>query len=592
MQVLATSVLNTTGQQCFDRVAETLAQWLEADCILVGETVAGTFLKALAMRIDGKELDEFTSSLAGSVDEDVMREGFRFIPRDVSRLFPEDRHLQDLKASGYLGVAIYGWEGQPIGVLSAAFRSEVALPEFARQVMAILATKIATEVERRLAETVLHMNTDYLKYIGNNDALTGLPNRVQFRDHLGLAVCQAHKASRQLALLLLDLDRFKNINDSFGHETGDQVICEAARRLAGCVEGAGQVARFWGDEFTIVLDQIDSVKDILSMVEKIQTALCEPFQVIDPPLFLTTSIGIAVFPADAGETQKLIDCADAALSHAKLAGPNHFRCYSPEMNFRARKLLILESYLREAQEKEQLTLHYQPQIDMSSGRVIGMEALLRWQHPEQDQISPADFIPLAEETGLIVSIGEWVLTTACHQNKKLQQSGYPQVPVAVNISAQQFRHPGLVATVTRALAESGLEARYLELEITESVIMAHVDKAVPIMEELTGLGVKITIDDFGTGYSSLSYLKKFPITALKIDRSFVRDVTENQQDAVIASAIISLARSMRLAVIAEGVENRDQAEFFRERGCPNAQGYFFSKPLPAEELQMFLARGT
>lgn len=450
-----------------------------------------------------------------------------------------------------------------------------------------------SEITDRIAvEESLRRNEERLQYIAHHDQVTGLPNRVLFHSHLRRAIAETQRSGRMAAILFLDLDRFKTINDSLGHEIGDQVLREVSARLSACVRKSDLVARFGGDEFVILLENLRELKDIAHIAEKILHSLPPPIAIPPHVLHVTTSIGIALVPADGEDVDGLMKAADVAMYRAKEQGRNNFQFYTPDMNFRAGELLMLETELRKALDEEQLVLYYQPQVHMASGALVGMEALVRWRHPEQGMVPPGDFIPLAEDSGLILPIGAWVLRTACAQNRAWQEMGLPPIRVSVNISARQFRQIELVRTVTRILEETGLDPAWLELEITESSIMYDIEAVIRILQELNAMGVRLAIDDFGTGYSSLSYLKRLPVSTLKIDQSFVRDITTDHNDAAIATSVIALARSMGLEVIAEGVEAPEQMAFLQERGCYRGQGYYFSRPLAAEEFTAWYRRAV
>lgn len=444
--------------------------------------------------------------------------------------------------------------------------------------------------ERILATRKIEESEFQLAYLRQYDPLTQLPNRKLFNELLNHAIAKARRSHRQVALLLLDLDRFQNINDSLGHEFGDQLLCQVAQRLKHLVRGGDTVSRFSGDEFALIMEEVEDLGQIVTVAKKILQSFTEELQIGELGIYTSASMGISLFPSDGTDTETLLKAADVAMFRAKEGGRNNYQFYKPEMNARSRELLLLEGSLRQALLQDQLILHYQPQIDLETGKVIGVEALVRWIHPELGMISPADFIPLAEESGLIVPIGAWVLGTACRQCKDWIDRGLPPIRMAVNISARQFREEGLLQTVQSTLSATGLNPALLELEITESTLMNNVDRAIEIMHEINALGVALSIDDFGTGYSSLSYLKRFPIHSLKIDRSFVRDITVDPNDAAIATSIIALAHSLSLMVIAEGIETEDQALFLSERHCDIAQGYLFSRPLCDDELTAYLIR--
>ncbi len=432
-----------------------------------------------------------------------------------------------------------------------------------------------------------------------HDTLTGLLNRHSFKDHLAQAVAHAQRYGRYVATIFLDLDRFKRINDTLGYKVGDLLLQGVGDRIQECVRKsdkaarhfdgqANPVSRLGGDEFTILLPEIKQVQDSAKVAKRILDAVARPFNIAGHEIFITASIGITVYPLDGEDPDVLLKNADAAMYNAKEQGRNTFQFYTESMNASSFKRLALENSLRKALDREEFIIHYQPQVEISSGKTSGMEALLRWKHPELGLVPPGDFIPLAEETGLIVPIGEWVLGAACVYNKALQNLGYPPKRVAVNISSLQFRPQSLVKSVTKALKISGLDPAFLELEVTESAIMKNMEESSKILRELKGMGLRIAIDDFGTGYSSLSYLKRFPLDILKIDRSFIQNIPEDQDDAAIATAIIAMAHSLNLEVIAEGVETEDQLAFLLAQRCDEAQGYLFSPALPPDDIETYL----
>ena len=423
-----------------------------------------------------------------------------------------------------------------------------------------------------------------------HDALTDLPNRVMFREHVARAMLHATRSEKLMAVLFLDLDGFKNINDTLGHEAGDELLKSVTDRLAGVLRQDDLVGRQGGDEFTVLLQGVRTVQDIVMIVEKLLAAIAEPFALGSNEMHVTASVGITVFPFDDNEVESLLRNADTAMYQAKEAGKNCFRFYTAEMNTAMRERMEIENGLRHALEQGQFSLQYQPQTSIENGRVVGVEALLRWRHPELGMISPEKFIPVAEESGMIVPIGEWVLRTACRQAKAWEAAGLARLKVAVNLSARQFRQSNLLEMIGQVLQETGLDPQsgMLELELTESMVMRNVEESVVTLNSLHEMGLQLSIDDFGTGYSSLSYLKRFPINTLKIDQSFVRDISNDPEDAAITVAIVDLAHSLKLNVIAEGVETREQLEFLRAISCNEAQGYYFSRPLAPDALEKFL----
>ncbi|OPZ86016.1 MAG: Phytochrome-like protein cph2 [bacterium ADurb.Bin429] len=435
--------------------------------------------------------------------------------------------------------------------------------------------------ERKQAE-------DMIRHQAYHDTLTDLPNRALFQDRLTHALTRARRHGTMLAVMFLDIDRFKTVNDTFGHAVGDLLLKGVADRLRARLRGEDTISRLGGDEFTILLHEIANADDALSVARKIVQAFEQPFLLDGKEIHTSTSVGIALFPQDGSDAQTLLHHADTALYHAKEQGRNNFQCYHAAMSEKATERLEMENELRNALVQEQFALFYQPQACAVTGRIIGVEALLRWQHPTLGMISPAQFIPVAEETGLIVPLGQWVLHQACWQSITWQQAGFPLMRMAVNLSARQFHQHNLLEMVAAALDETGLPPEYLELEITESVAMRDVEFSASVMQDLRDMGVQLSIDDFGVGHSSLIYLKKFPISTLKIDQLFVRGLTTDPNDQAIATAIITMARSMNLRVIAEGVEHEDQLAFLRACQCEGIQGYLFSKPLPPDALTELL----
>lgn len=422
-----------------------------------------------------------------------------------------------------------------------------------------------------------------------HDLLTDLPNRVLFNERLLQSLAQANQDNGKLAVCFLDLDRFKIINDTLGHAVGDKLLQSVAQRLTKCLRDSDIIARWGGDEFTLLLPEISDAKDAAYIAQGILTALKPGFDIENYHLHISASIGIALYPMHGEDAETLIKHADAALYHAKSQGRNKYQYYHSTISCQASELFILQNSLYHALERQEFVVYYQPQVNITTGQIMNMEALLRWQHPELGLIPPSKFIPIAEETGLIVPIGEWVLRTACAQNKAWQDAlGLPSLSVAVNLSARQFEQPNLVNMVAQILSETKLFPECLELEITESVAMQNIDFTKAILRELNHMEVSISIDDFGTGYCSLSYLKNFPINTLKIDKSFVGDLTTDKNDAAIITAIIALAHGLNLAVVAEGVETEEQCNLLRILECELMQGYIFSHPVLAEDATKLL----
>ena len=466
----------------------------------------------------------------------------------------------------------------------AMYSSQVREPTAAETRLVDLATHIAgIAIERKRAEDRIH-------FMANHDALTGLPNRTLLKDRLTQAVLYAKRYDRWATVVFIDLDNFKIVNDSLGHNVGDELLKIVAERMVACIRATDTVVRLGGDEFVILLfDQPKSADMISATLQKVRTSIAEPIRVDGHDIAVTCSIGLANYPNDGTDADALLANADAAMYRAKEIGRDNFQFYTPELNTKVHEKFLLQKELRNAILRSEFVIHYQPQVDLRTGRIFAVEALIRWQHPTLGMVAPMKFIPMAEETGLIVPIGDWVLLAACRQNKAWQEAGLPPMRICVNVSARQFKEKNWVSRVAGALRESGLAAKYLELELTESLIMQDVAQAVATMRELQILGVQLSVDDFGTGYSSLAALKNFPVARLKIDKSFISDILTNENDRAVASAVISLGQKLNLRVIAEGVETEDQVTFLRENNCDEMQGYHFSKPIPAPGIEKLIA---
>ena len=450
-----------------------------------------------------------------------------------------------------------------------------------------------SELRRRLRSSNEELRSALaaIRQMATHDHLTGLPNRVLFNEELQLALARAERHGRPVAMYFMDLDRFKNINDTLGHAFGDRVLQETAKRLASCVRGTDIVARLGGDEFVLLVEEFREEANLAEIGRKLLAAVAQPVAIDGQDLNLSASIGICTYPEDGRDSKTLLSNADIAMYRAKQQGRNNFCFYSAEIDAQVPERLALEAGLRVGLERGEFRVHYQPKIDMATGAITGVEALLRWQHPERGLLLPEKFIHLAEETGLIVPIGLWTLREVCNRAKAWREQGLPRLPVAVNLSAIQFREEQLVPQLAEILASTGFEPDALELEITESMVMQDPERAVTLMESLRRMGVRLTIDDFGTGYSSLGYLKRFPINNLKVDRSFVRDLPHSSDDIAITRAVIAMAHSLQMNVIAEGVEDKAQFDVLREEGCDEFQGYLCRPPLAEDELIRFVREG-
>jgi diguanylate cyclase (GGDEF)-like protein len=427
-----------------------------------------------------------------------------------------------------------------------------------------------------------------IQYLATHDVLTGLPNRATFNQLLEFSIKSARRNERKCAVLFVDLDRFKVINDSLGHAAGDALLIEVALRLRSCVRESDVVVRLGGDEFIIILNEVANNEQVATVAQKVLAAIRPAFTLAGQECHTTASIGIAMFPADGADLETLTKSADVAMYLAKEDGKNNYRFFTEGVKTQSIELLMLETNLRHALERNQFSLHYQPKVDLATGQITGVEALLRWTHPDLGMLPPMQFIPLAEETGLIVPIGRWVLREACTQNMMWQRQGLRAVSMAVNLSPRQFIDESLLHDIDAALAVSGMPPELLQLEVTESMVMQNVPRAIKLLDMIQSRGIRLAIDDFGTGYSSMSLMKQFPIDTIKIDRSFVRDLPDDCEDKAIAQAIISMGKALGMTVVAEGVETSEQETFLRNHACDEMQGFLFSKPVPPEQMSHLL----
>jgi len=443
--------------------------------------------------------------------------------------------------------------------------------------------QLELEVEKEKA------SAQRIEHIAYHDALTALPNRALFTRLLDQALKEGQRYQRRLAVMFVDLDRFKNINDTLGHEAGDELLRQVAARLRGALRGSDTVARLGGDEFVILVPEYADEPDLVAIAEKVLGAVGRPVACAGQEFRVTASVGIAVYPADGIDEPTLMKHADIAMYQAKEDGKNTFAFYVDDINHHSVERLAFESNLRRALEEEQLELHFQPKVESHTSRMTGVEALLRWRHPDLGLVAPAKFIPIAEETGLIVPIGRWVLRVACEQQVAWRRAGLPGLRMAVNLSARQFADDNLLRDVETIVRETGIAPGDLEIEITESMLMMDAAKALKVLQGFKSLGIRLSVDDFGTGYSSLANLKRFPVDTIKVDRSFVRELPANGEDRAIADAIIAMGRTLGMSIVAEGVETGAQADFLREHGCHEIQGFYYSRPVPAPQIQQLLA---
>jgi diguanylate cyclase (GGDEF)-like protein/PAS domain S-box-containing protein len=554
---------------------------LDADGLRLRHGAAPSLPRAYLEAIDGVCIDANVGSCPSAA--------FRREPVIVVDIMgdPLWRDFRDLAAAHGLrscwSTPILSHDGAVLGTF-AMYSTDVRAPTAAEIGLVEVATRIAAiAIERRRAEDRIH-------FMANHDALTGLPNRALLTDRLAQAMTEAARLDLWATVAFVDLDNFKFVNDSLGHNAGDELLKAIAARMVAGVRPVDTVVRLGGDEFVILLcGQPKDLETVSARLKTIREAIAAPIRIRGQDVQVTCSVGMANYPDDGADADTLLANADAAMYRAKEIGRDNFQIYAPELNEQAHEKFLLLNDLRNAIARSEFVLHYQPQVDLRTGRIVAVEALIRWRHPTLGMVSPMRFIPLAEETGLIAPIGDWVLGAACRQNKLWQDAGLPPMAVGVNVSARQFKERNWICRVAATLAETGMEARYLELELTESVVMQDARQAVATMKALQKLGVRLSVDDFGTGYSSLSALKSFPVERLKIDKSFIDDIVSDGNDRAVVAAVISLGQKLGLRVIAEGVETAEQLAFLRDNNCDEMQGYLFSKPLPAEELEALLA---
>jgi len=503
-----------------------------------------------------------------------------------------ERDYEGMTPHGHYCVPIK-YSGEVMGVINLYLEEGHKRDQREEEFLLSIADITAGIIRRRQAEKALMENKEEICYIAYHDYLTGLPNRMLLVDRLNQVIAHTKRHGLYAAVLFLDLNGFKYINDTLGHLAGDEILKEIAKRLTGILRITDTVARLGGDEFTIILTDVKEIEDVVKVVRKIFAVLSEPFRIEGYDFSVTGSVGISIFPDDGKDAETLLKNADIAMYHAKEGGTgNSYVLYTPSLHDRTYKRLSMEGKLRKALDRGEFILHFQPQVSLTSGEITGIEALVRWMDPERGLLSPGEFIPVAEDTGLILALGEWILRSACMAHKGWEERGLNPPVVAVNLSLRQFRQADFVGTVARILKELLLDPQCLELELTESILMEDAEATIDILRALKELGIRLTIDDFGTGYSSLEYLRRMPIDMLKIALPFVRDITKSPDDTSIVTAIINMAHCLGLEVIAEGVETAEQLAILRTLGCDKAQGFLISRPLPPGEMEELLKKGV
>ena len=566
----------------------------EGGIVALSRTYGALTTAAIAQRPTMWQFEEHR--LRSLVEHDVTREGARvaYTINDASGTPIISSHETPLPAPTITSSSPLYDATQVVG----HYRVDKSLRQLVVEtlvvaLLSLLGALLALLPLRALPLRALQRSQEQLIYLAKHDVLTGLPNRSLLDDRLEQAILLGQRAQRCVSVAFIDLDHFKSVNDSLGHDVGDELLVQMAQRLSGCLRSTDTVVRLGGDEFVVVLlDQPGDADSLTHALERLQQAVVAPMNVRGHTVQLGCSMGAATYPADGDNASVLLKNADSAMYRAKELGRNNFQFYTADMNSRAKARMAMQAGLIRALKEEEFFLDYQPQVDLRSGGVIGVETLVRWRHPEMGIVPPNDFIPLAEETGIIVALGEWVLRTACAQHTAWREAGLPALRLAVNVSPRQFRDPRFADVVARVLAESRMEAVHLELEITESLIMEDVTQAIAIMHRLRVLGVELSIDDFGTGYSSLSSLKNFPVARLKVDRSFIHMLPGERDDRSIAMAVIALGHQLNMKVVAEGVETEDQREFLRRSDCDEMQGYQFSRPVAPDEIARMLGGGS
>jgi diguanylate cyclase (GGDEF)-like protein/PAS domain S-box-containing protein len=578
-------------QTLFDRICAAAVdggKFLGAGIAVPDATGAARFVAAAGLQAERLRNAPIAIDPSTPEGQGLVGTAFRTLAPCISHDFLHDERTRpwhavarEAKVASAGSFPLHG-AGGALGVLTLYSSDRQGFDDEVMTLLARMAENVTFALETMAHEEERRRGQERITYLASHDALTGLPNRVMFGELLARAIATAERYSRKFAVMFVDLDRFKLINDSLGHAAGDLLLKEIAGRLKDCLRSSDVVARMGGDEFVVLVQEVDSREQVEVVARKILAATLRPVELLEQDCRVTASIGINLYPADAQDEQSLMKNADMAMYQAKEEGKNNFQFFSQEIRSHSLERMALETNLRHALERNELSLHYQPKIDIQTRRITGVEALLRWNSPALGQVSPAQFIPVAEETGLIVPIGRWVLRTACEQSAAWQHAGLPPVCMAVNLSARQFTDEALAEDVTQAVRDSGIDPCTLELEITEGMVICNPERALAVLTCIKAMGVRLAIDDFGTGYSSLGQLKNFPVDTLKVDRSFIRDLARSADDRAITQAIISMGKSLSLNVVAEGVETLEQLEFLRRSACDEMQGYYFSKPITAE----------
>ncbi|MDO3379990.1 putative bifunctional diguanylate cyclase/phosphodiesterase [Geoalkalibacter halelectricus] len=583
----ARGISSEVGDAFFASLVAYLAEALNTDCALIAALEGEDQCQArtIAFWNQGAIGENFTFSLQGNTCSALQTMESCWCPRGVSDRQDADHPFSRMRIESCLAMGLRDARQRLLGVVLVMSRRPIPQKNTAEALLRIFASRAASELERRAAEhKVLHM-----AYF---DELTGLPNQQKFREVLLEALRQARQTEQQLALVYLDFDRFKTIVRTLGHRHGRQVLQLTAQRLKQQLAESEVLAHLDGDEFALCLPRVASVGEVQAAIERLLVSLKSPIQILGHELYVTASIGVAIYPLDGRDAETLLRNADVAMSRAKALGRNNVQFFNPEMSRQSFQSLVIENRLHRAMEREEFVLLYQPQLDLVRGTLSGMEALICWTQEGRSQFSPSEFIPLAEETGLIDPLGEWILYSACRQNRLWQQAGLPPQRVAVNVSARQFYQRDIAALVARVLRETGLDPRWLALEITESVLFQDIAETLVTLEKLRDLGVHLIIDDFGTGYSSLSYLKNFPVGTLKVDQSFIAGIPDDPGACTITSAVVAMAHHLKMTVVAEGVETAAQKNFLSDTGCDKIQGFLFSPPLKSDAFADLLERSA